>query len=454
MIPRAAADLRERISRDRDLRAVVSALLDRCDRSGSLPATMIYRCVREGEREALVRLLSQKAVKDVAPARGAPAAVRIDLDRADRALREGGGPPLRDLLYAAAGREPGNRRAEAAALAARAGEEARALAATAPGAAGAFLRDAAERLMRGRGGDFRRAGEEGLDRVMEELRIVARCIAAAEKNDAPVRLANFSRRTTGSTKGVRAGDRRYVRIADALLRFLPGLAEGVDAESPRDPPERRRLALERLGVFRNETPVDVLCFGDFVLEKRGARMDAPSVHHGLGEPVRLLILSLRGARVRTMRATRIVSIENETTFNDYVDRRSGGDGGEIVLCSQGQANWAVVRLLRLLHEADPSVPVFHWGDMDRSGVLILRSLRRRSGVPVEPMHMDRETFLRFSADGLPLPPGEAGEIDRLLAKGGEEPGGGLLSAIRETGRWVEQETVADAILFPGSAAGG
>ncbi|GAB4237687.1 MAG: hypothetical protein OHK0028_15040 [Deltaproteobacteria bacterium] len=446
MIPRAAADLKDRIVRDRDLRSVVDALLDRCDRAGALPAAMVYRCAREGEREALVRLLSPKAVREIPSAGSGSPAVRLDLDRADRALRDGGGPSLRELLYAAAGRIPRDLRGEKAALAAKAAAGVAAMAGTASGAAGAFLRDAAERIARGEGEDFRRAWEDGLDGVMEELRIVAGCIAAAGGNDGPVRLANFSRRATGSTKGVRAGDRRYTRMADALLRFLPGLADGVEAESPRDPSERRRLALESLGIFRNETPVDVLCYGDFTLEKRGARLDAPSAHHTLGEPVRLLLLALRGARVLRMRASRIVSIENETTFNDYVDGVKDAGGGEIVLCSQGQANWAVVRLLRLLHEADPSVPVFHWGDMDRSGVLILRSLRRRSNVPVRPLHMDPETFRRFLAQGLPLPPGEAAEIDRLLAKGGDDTGSDLLAALRETGTWVEQETVADGVL--------
>ena len=232
----------------------------------------------------------------------------------------------------------------------------------------------------------------------------------------PVRLANFSRRATGTTKGIRTGDARYILLADALLRFLPGLADRVEAESPRDPSERRRLALECLGIFRNETPVDVLCFGSFVLDKRGALIDAPVAHRTLGEPVRLMLLHLRDAHATQVRASRIVSIENETTFNDYVDQLTEEGGEEIVLCSQGQANWAVVRLLRMLHEAEPTVPVFHWGDLDRFGVLILRSLRRRSGVPVQPLHMDPETLRRFSAEGLPLPPGEREEIDSLLKK--------------------------------------
>jgi hypothetical protein len=436
-------DLKEQMSRDRELRAVVLALLDRCDRTGSLPGKMVYRCARDGEKDVLVRLLSANAVRPIA---GDALAVRLDLEKAERALREDGGSSLRDLLYEAAGRAPRDLKGEKAAMAAQAQGIVITLADASEGTARAFLMDAVGRLSRRQGDLFRQVWENGVECVTQELGIVARCIAAAAGNEGPVRLANFSRRATGTTKGIRPGDARYILLADALLRFLPGLADRVEAESPRDPSERRRLALECLGIFRNETPVDVLCFGSFVLDKRGARLDAPKAHRALGEPVRLMLLNLRKAHAAQVRASRIVSIENETTFNDYVDQLREEGGDDIVLCSQGQANWAVVRLLRMLHEADPTVQVFHWGDLDRSGVLILRSLRRRSGVPVQPLHMDPETLQRFSAEGLPLPSSEREEIEILLKRPVDDIGNDLLTAIRDAGKWVEQETVADAIF--------
>jgi hypothetical protein len=91
----------------------------------------------------------------------------------------------------------------------------------------------------------------------------------------------------------------------------------------------------------------------------------------------------------------------------------------------------------------------HWGDMDRYGVLILRSLRRRTGLAVEPWRMDLPTFERFQEAGLPLPDGERAEIDSLLAASPDEISADLLGAIRDTGRWVEQETVAEELLGGG-----
>jgi Uncharacterized protein conserved in bacteria C-term(DUF2220) len=439
------ASVRAQLSGDPALRCLVTAILDRSDRDGVLPRRMTWSCRTPEEQDAAVRLLSAAAVR---PAREG-LAVKLDLARADAGLRAAGGPGLAEVLYEAAGRQPRNLLAEASALGREAADRALSFAGRRTGAAAAFLRAQAERLGACRGELFELARRQGVAGLEHELALLAGAIELAERNDGPVRLANFARRATGSTKGLRPGGRRYVRMADALLRHLPELAQGVAAEGPCEPADRRRLALERLGIFRNETPIDVLCFGHLVLEKRGRRLDAAAVHRDLGEPCRLLLLHLRDAQVVDMRAERVVSIENETTFNDYVEWLAESGRDEIVLLSQGQANWAVVRLLRLLAGTAPGLPLAHWGDMDRYGVLILRSLRRRTGLAVEPWRMDLPTFERFKEAALPLPDGERAEIESLLAASPDEISADLLGAIRDAGRWVEQETVAEELLGGG-----
>ncbi len=440
-------ELAAQLAADPALGAVIHAILDRCDRDGSSPKQMLLGCGSEQEREAAVRLLSAAAVKPSAD-RGR-AVMRLDLARAAQKLAAEGGPPLESILYAAAGRPPRNLRAEKEALANRAAAAALALAARQAGLAARFLQEAAPSLARAKGELFDLAASHGLDRLCEELRQTASCLHLAETNDRPVRLANFSLRATGSSKGLRPGDGRYERVADALLRYLAPLADWVNAESPPDPASRRRLALEGLQIFRNESAVDVLCYGHLVLEKRGRRLEQVAIHRELGEPARLLLLHLRDVRVAEIRASQVLSVENETTFNDYVDwmRRQGDD--QVVLCSHGQANWALVRLLRLLADAAPRVPLVHWGDLDRFGVLILRSLRRRTGLPVDPLWMDPATFQRLSHAGLPLPPGEREEIDALLRQSPAAVGSDLLEAIRRAGVWVEQEAVAERVLTSG-----
>jgi len=435
--------LQAQLAADRAMQAVVTAILDRCDRYGAMPARMTLPCGSPEEQDAAVRLLSAAAVRPLADN---SLTVRLDLARADTHLRAEGWPGLAEVLYTASGRGPRNLRAEAEKLAKDASERAIALAERHVGAARSFLLDLSKRVEEHRGELYELARSQGLSCLEDELELLASCIELAEQNDQPLRLANFSRRAANSTKAVRPGDRRYTHVVDALLDYVPGLAERVAVEDSADLGDRRRLALECLNIFRNETPIDVLCYGHLVLEKRGRRLETAAVHRQLGEPVRLLLLHLRDAQVVEARAERVISIENETTFNDYVDwlRTSGRE--EIALLSEGQANWAVVRLLRMLKTANPSLPLQHWGDLDRFGVLILRSLRRRSCLPIEPLWMDVATFERHVAAGIPLVEGEREEIARLLLASPDDIGGDLLRAIRSAGRWVEQETVAEDAL--------
>jgi Wadjet protein JetD, C-terminal len=433
--------LRTQLARDAAMRSLVEAILDRCDRTGSMPGQITLPGRSSAHAEAARSLFSAAAVRMTAGG-----SIHIDLARTDARLRTEGGPGLAQVLYAAAGRPPRSLRAEAAALGAATARTAADLERRRTGAAARFLCETAVRLASCRGEFFALAQSKGIGKVEEELDTLALCIELAERNEAPVRLANFARRATGSTKGLRAGDRRYTRVADALLAFVPGLAERVAAEGFENPGDRRRFALECLNIFRNETPVDVLCWGRFALEKRGRRFDAPALHYELGEPCRLLLLHLRDARVATLEAERIVTIENETTFNDYIEWLRAQRREEIVLLSEGQANWAVVRLLRLLTEAAPGLPLEHWGDMDRFGILILRSLRRRTGLPIEPCWMDEATFTRCLPAGLPLPAGESKEIESLMASAPQETGAGLLRAIAAARVWIEQEAVASEVL--------
>jgi hypothetical protein len=84
--------------------------------------------------------------------------------------------------------------------------------------------------------------------------------------------------------------------------------------------------------------------------------------------------------------------------------------------------------------------------MDRFGILILRSLRRRTGLPIEPCWMDEATFTRCLPAGLPLPAGESKEIESLMASAPQETGAGLLRAIAAARVWIEQEAVASEVL--------
>ena len=63
------------------------------------------------------------------------------------------------------------------------------------------------------------------------LKLICTDSRAAEAKRSPIRMANFSRRATCSSKGLRPGGKRTAVVAEALLRHVPGLETRVEAES-------------------------------------------------------------------------------------------------------------------------------------------------------------------------------------------------------------------------------
>jgi len=191
----------------------------------------------------------------------------------------------------------------------------------------------------------------------------------------------------------------------------------------------------------------VHCFGPLVYRKGNDRFDHVARHALRGEVSVLTLAQLRGAELEPPPVVRALVIENQTPFLDRVDALAarGGAPRELVICARGQAGWAVIELLRRLARA--GVPIVHAGDLDRSGVLILRSLARRARARITPLAMDAATHRRFHAAARPISPGERERLGALLAV--DDPaaaGHDLLAELAATGRWIEQEAFFDEVL--------
>ena len=110
-----------------------------------------------------------------------------------------------------------------------------------------------------------------------------------------------------------------------------------------------------------------------------------------------------------------------------------------------EASWAVVRLVELC--ARHALPMRFAGDLDRSGVLILRSLRKRTGARIAPLCMGVATHRRFADRGQPISSREGTLLDAMLAQESPEaPCHALLAELAKTRVWIEQEAFAGDYL--------
>lgn len=300
------------------------------------------------------------------------------------------------------------------------------------------------------GGQSPGAGAPSVDARDHDVRIVhavVKVIDAALKNREPIRIQTFSARVLGSSKTLHPASDLF-RIAGAALydhdpetRALVWLAG-----EPPSIAAARRYALEALGIYKDEVAASVLCFGPLVYRKGSERFDHVARHARLGESSRLIQHQLRDAMLERPAARRVTIFENLTPYLDYVDALiDRGIRDEIAVCASGQASWAVVRLIEL--SARHALPMRFAGDLDRSGVLILRSLRKRTGARIEPLCMGAATHRRFADRGQPISAREATLLTTMLAADPPDaPCHPLLAELDKTGVWVEQEAFAGDCL--------
>jgi hypothetical protein len=247
-----------------------------------------------------------------------------------------------------------------------------------------------------------------------------------------------------------AGDRQHT-LAFVCVHHDRAMLQVVSttASKAREPPSiaaARRYALEALGIYKDEVAASVLCFGPLVYRKGSERFDHVARHARLGESSRLIQHQLRDAMLERPAARRVTIFENLTPYLDYVDALiDRGIRDEIAVCASGQASWAVVRLIEL--SARHALPMRFAGDLDRSGVLILRSLRKRTGARIEPLCMGAATHRRFADRGQPISAREATLLTTMLAADPPDaPCHPLLAELDKTGVWVEQEAFAGDCL--------
>lgn len=103
---------------------------------------------------------------------------------------------------------------------------------------------------------------------------------------------------------------------------------------------------------------------------------------------------------------------------------------------------AKARFLRLISEALPGIPAFHWGDIDLGGFRISARLKTEVFPNLQPFRMDRETLL--SATSLSRPLGSKAYAESLAAFAGTEEGEvfrDVISLMLEKGVKFERESL-------------
>ena len=88
-------------------------------------------------------------------------------------------------------------------------------------------------------------------------------------------------------------------------------------------------------------------------------------------------------------ASKVITIENLTTFNSFVDKDA------FVIYLGGYHNSIRRNMIRKIYEDNPDKQYFHYGDIDAGGFDILLDLRKKTGIAFAPLNMDLETIKKY-----------------------------------------------------------
>lgn len=141
--------------------------------------------------------------------------------------------------------------------------------------------------------------------------------------------------------------------------------------------------LAELNVVRN--PGHVYCKGDAILTLCGGQtLDLAKLHGDFG----ISSDSLRDVERVDVRANRVVTIENLTTFHSFHEPDS------FAIYLGGYHNQHRREFILRVFEHNKDKNYYHYGDIDAGGFLIWQHLCDKTGIPFQPLHMDIESLER------------------------------------------------------------
>ncbi|HEY8889643.1 MAG TPA: Wadjet anti-phage system protein JetD domain-containing protein [Clostridium sp.] len=167
--------------------------------------------------------------------------------------------------------------------------------------------------------------------------------------------------------------KRLEKIESKLIRIMIDFG-GFDSELD---------VLAEANIIKNPSYVYLKGSGIFTINDQ--KIDLQKLQGEIG----LSISLIEKLVVNKLDVSRILTIENLTTFHSYKSRN------ELVIYLGGYHNSIRRELLVKLYEFNIETPFYHWGDIDLGGFRILNHLKKMTGIPFKAYLMDGETLVKY-----------------------------------------------------------
>ena len=223
---------------------------------------------------------------------------------------------------------------------------------------------------------------------LEKLKQILKVLAEIETVEEETFIRNFSIRVLGDSKA-------FEHIKSAVVSLLCEYGDYPNKES----------ILQDLNIVNN--PGYVYVKGNGTITISGQTIDFGLINGDLGLSSSVLD-DIENVEVT---ASKIITIENLTSFNSFNDK----DAFAIYL--GGYHNSIRRKMIRKIYENNPDKEYYHYGDIDAGGFYILLDLRSKTGIPFVPLNMDVITLENHMNYTKKLTENDRSRLNNLL--GGE-----------------------------------
>lgn len=151
--------------------------------------------------------------------------------------------------------------------------------------------------------------------------------------------------------------------------------------------------------------------------------------------------TLKHATIIDMDADYVITIENETSFHEYVNTVKEK---YIAIFISGYPNSGRIALLKAITDFAAShninIPFYHWGDIDFGGYDIIRSYREKTGINVIPHLMEPE-LVEKSPYAVKLEETKRKRLEEFITKNRFQDLTDMALRLLRIGKRLEQESI-------------
>lgn len=206
-------------------------------------------------------------------------------------------------------------------------------------------------------------------------------------NEEEVFVRDFSVRVYGDSK-------RFEKLQSAITSILVHYGDYDDKET----------VLSEYDIVK--TPTYVCVKGNGVITLGNQQINLSALHGDIAFSTQ----SLKEISQITVLGTRIVTIENLTSFHDYKD------SSDFAIYLGGFHNKVKRDFLCLLHAQNSQKEYLHFGDIDAGGFYILNHLKKRTSIPFKPLCMDSSILQKYSEQTKTLTNEDKKRLKKMLVQ--------------------------------------